>query len=492
MNTEISEIDYVMVEDEEGVGGKGAKSGEAVDLADAGAGLPRPGTRQGVETEEGYQIVTRAKGKPKQAAKGATTRPKPGVFQFSKEAEVSKKRRAEDALTRSSDGSSTADQIEEVKSLVLRLLDQGGTRAQEEEERMEEICDLRQEVRELKKEVRELKKLIQASNNKAQSLTYAAVAKANMPIPTATSDKPNEPKQQQRLRVEDDKCSITVNTSRVKDEKLDFVAVKTKFQQAINDSAAMGKAQVTCLRQLPGERINVVFASAADAKRARNHTGWLGTAMPHAKVLSEPWYPIKCDMVAKRAVLDDQTPEGRSLREEVCAEFARENATAGLDFTAMKASWLSKSDPRKANGSLVIWLKSKAAAEWLLQTGQAVFGGGAYGAFCSKYLQENSSKVCYNCNAYGHTQTNCRRVTRCGNCSGGHQTRDCTGSAALKCPACMGAHTIKDWCCRHQPAHKKYLAQLPKEPAASQPAEPAQRPRAGDKDTEMDSPNSPK
>jgi hypothetical protein len=155
----------VIVEDEEGVGGKrGAKSGEAVDLADAGAGLPRPGTRPGVETEEGYQIVTRAKGKPKQAGKAAATRLKPGVFQSSQEAEVSKKRWAEDALTRSSGGSSTADQIEDVKSLVLRLLDQGGRRAQEEEERMEDICDLRQEVK-------ELKKLIQVSNNKTQGLT---------------------------------------------------------------------------------------------------------------------------------------------------------------------------------------------------------------------------------------------------------------------------------------------------------------------------------
>lgn len=134
-------------------------------------------------------------------------------------------------------------------------------------------------------------------------------------------------------------------------------------------------------------------------------------------------------MVAKRAVLDDQAPDGRTLRQEVCAEFARDNAMDGLDFTTMKASWLSKLDPRKANGFMVIWLKSKAAADWLLQTGQALFGGGAYGAFCSKYLQETSSKVCYNCNAYGHTQTNCRRVTRCGNCSGGHQTRDCNGQA---------------------------------------------------------------
>jgi hypothetical protein len=95
-------------------------------------------------------------------------------------------------------------------------------------------------------------------------------------------------------------------------------------------------------------------------------------------------------MVAERAVLDGQAPVGRTLRQEVCAEFARDNAMDGLDFAAMKASWLSKLDPRKANRSIVIWLKSKTAAEWLLQAGQALFGRGA-------------SKVCYNYNVYGHT-----------------------------------------------------------------------------------------
>lgn len=68
--------------------------------------------------------MTRAEGKPKQAAKAAVTALKPGVVQPSQQAEASKKRRAEDTLTRSSDGSSLEDQIEGVKSLVLRLLEQ--------------------------------------------------------------------------------------------------------------------------------------------------------------------------------------------------------------------------------------------------------------------------------------------------------------------------------------------------------------------------------
>lgn len=78
-------------------------------------------------------------------------------------------------------------------------------------------------------------------------------------------------------------------------------------------------------------------------------------------------------MVGKRAVLDDQAPNGRTLRQDFCSESARDNAEYGLDFTAMKVNWLSKRDPRKANGSMVLWVRSNAAADWLLQTGQVLF-----------------------------------------------------------------------------------------------------------------------
>jgi hypothetical protein len=54
----------------------------------------------------------------------------------------------------------------------------------------------------------------------------------------------------------------------------------------------------------------------------------------------------------------------------------------GYDFTAMKVHWLSKADVTKKVGSLVIWLKNKLAADYLLRNGTAIFG--ATGAYCSK------------------------------------------------------------------------------------------------------------
>lgn len=58
-------------------------------------------------------------------------------------------------------------------------------------------------------------------------------------------------------------------------------------------------------------------------------------------------------MVAETAVLKTPAPDGQTLRQDVYAEFARDNAMDRFDFTVMKASWLSKLDPREANESMV-------------------------------------------------------------------------------------------------------------------------------------------
>jgi hypothetical protein len=54
----------------------------------------------------------------------------------------------------------------------------------------------------------------------------------------------------------------------------------------------------------------------------------------------------------------------------------------------MKVAWLSKRQSEKRVGSLVIWLKTPAAAEHLLRQEYARFG--ASGAICSKFEQRES------------------------------------------------------------------------------------------------------
>jgi hypothetical protein len=464
--TESFEIQSECIRVEGGdVGRLAPRFGTGTGAASVNVGMPSPNTGVLGVDDGGYQVVTRGRGKKGNNGKASATVGKSIDFHFEQPVEASKKRRVEEQIGDATRGASVSEQIQGLKNLIVRLIDQNEEREEEARKQVREIQALRQEME-------DMKKLLQQNNS--GKATYAATLIAGKQNVQATdnrrSPKQDSPDQSQRMRVEDDKCAITINTSRFKGEKTDFVMVKAALQQGIDTIATLQGIKIRCLRQLPGERINVVFATEAEAKKSKEQSGWLNVAMPEASVKSEAWYPVKCDMVSKQAVLDATVEGGRSLRKEVCTEFAVDNQTDNIDFTAMKASWLSKMDPWKKTGSLVVWLKNKVAADHLLKTGQALFGGGAYGAFCSRYEPSTADKICFNCNAYGHLQGACRRATRCGKCTGAHQTRDCRSQDPPKCAVCAGGHRSSDWACKRHPYHRRYLAAEAKQPRTRQPA----------------------
>ncbi|GIZ36580.1 hypothetical protein CKM354_000005000 [Cercospora kikuchii] len=353
--------------------------------------------RVGGKVGVGRIAPVQARGKKTNHAAAKAPRGARAVFQFNQPVEASKKRRAEEQLSEAARGRTVTEQIQSLKTLIVQLIDQN-------EDRQEEVEKQRQEIGALRSEIETMRKLLQQS--KPARATYATAATTGMKAaPTADATRPprgDRVMHSQRLRVEDDGSAITINTTRFRGEKTDFALVMAGLQQGIDATPAVQGVKIKCLRQLPSERINIVFASEADTAKAKEHSGWLNIAMPEAYMKSDAWYPVKCDIVSKQAVLDATVEGGRSLRREVCAEFAVDNRRDDIDFTAMKASWLSKIDPRKRTGSLVIWLKNKVAADYLLMAGQALFGGGAYGAFCSRYEPSTADKICFNCNAYGH------------------------------------------------------------------------------------------
>ena len=127
----------------------------------------------------------------------------------------------------------------------------------------------------------------------------------------------------------------------------------------------------------------------------------------------------------------------------------------GIDCTAMKARWISKGDPVKKTGSLVIWLKHKAAAAHLLEKGTAIFR--ATGSFCSKWETRDYGLLCFNCNKHGHLQAACKAPPRYAICSGAHKRFDCKQQGNPKCPVCnKRGHTVLSWECEMHPQHWKF------------------------------------
>ncbi|KAI1007232.1 hypothetical protein K3495_g991 [Podosphaera aphanis] len=67
------------------------------------------------------------------------------------------------------------------------------------------------------------------------------------------------------------------------------------------------------------------------------------------------------------------------------------------------------------------------------------------------------AKQCFNCSQWGHTQASCNRTTRCGECAGAHQTRDCP-KKSVACCNCGKSH--KAWQNGACPSFTQYKASI--------------------------------
>jgi hypothetical protein len=423
--------------------------------ADASAPSPEAGERA-EDGRGGWAMITRRKSK---AASAASTSPQLAKTArvFASSSELERKRKAEQSM---------ADQISALREMVLQLIK--GQEAQREQAEAERVSQ-KQEVEELKAIIQSLRQeterqsrattvLEGLSEKSVRTPTYSQVAQAGQQQATRTQKITVSSSQKGRSSTgltRADERAVNIDTGRTKAEKADFAIVKERLQNGLDKAKVTEGLKIDFLRPGPGDRIEVVFENKEQAEKARKHTQWATGQMPGTRVKGEEWFLVKCDMVAKQAVMDSEAGDGKSLKKDVCQAFTKDNAKDGYDFTAMKANWLSKPDLAKKVGSLVIWLKNKLAAEHLLQSGTVIFG--ATGAYCSKWERREDNLPCFNCNKYGHKQASCTLAPKCALCSGKHSRLTCPRPTELCCPACnKEGHSVFDWQCRLHPNHWKY------------------------------------
>ena len=256
-----------------------------------------------------------------------------------------------------------------------------------------------------------------------------------------------------RTQRQRDERAVTINVAGAKVEKTDYTKIRTALQQGLDKHKVTEGLRITCLGPGPAERIDVIFETEAQADKARGHKQWVTSSVPGTRIQEAQWSPIKLDGVPKAGILQD---DGRTLVNDSGATFAKDNSTHEIDSTVMRAPWLSRPDPLRKLGSLVIWLKSESTAQALLRCGSAMLG--AVGVYCSKYESRNATLPCFNCGDYRHKQASCKNTKRCAICSKGHDWRSCTNQSAPKYPSCQGSHSAFDWCRAHHPKHRGFLA----------------------------------
>ena len=253
-----------------------------------------------------------------------------------------------------------------------------------------------------------------------------------------------------RLR---DGRAICINLAAAKTDKTDYTAIRANLQRGLDNYKVTEGLKIVMLRPGPADRLDVIFETADQADKARQHRNWATSSIPGSRIQPAEWGAIKLSGVPKSSVLRE---DGKTIVESFAEAFQKDNTTDGMDATVMQSRWLSRPDPIRKLGSLVIWLRNKGTAERLLEYGTALLG--AVGVFCSRYEARNQHMPCFNCGDYRHKQAACKSAKKCAICSEPHDWRACPNKDNPKCPQCSGAHRVFDDKCPRHPQHRAHLA----------------------------------
>jgi hypothetical protein len=69
-----------------------------------------------------------------------------------------------------------------------------------------------------------------------------------------------------------DERVVIIDVGRIKAEKTDYIIVKARLQEGLDNIQATTGLKIECLRPGPGDRIEVVFTTKAQAEKVRKHS----------------------------------------------------------------------------------------------------------------------------------------------------------------------------------------------------------------------------
>jgi hypothetical protein len=423
----------------------------------------------GSEGGEGaeWQMVTRGKAKAG-GLKKTVTKVKPRVADGSKDLQqvtpgfeaastAMRKRKAEDSVNDKL--AALADAVAQLAMAQKDMTENHKALVESNTIMMEMIKTQDKDIKVQGEEIKALRALIQegvSQRTYSEAITSGSTPTSPQSSQTRSTSAGSLQVRKDKPQVQDDRA-VSIDMARFKGAKNNYNVIRDGLRAGLKVNKVTEKLTIKSLRPGPGDRIDVVFADKDEANKVKQHTRWLTSSLTGARVKGEQWYPVKFDSVVKQCVLDQDVNDGKTLNKDFAKDFKADNGCETADCTVMKATWLSKVDSKKKVGSMVIWLKNRVDAEYLLRTGTAMFG--ATDAFCSPFVVRDNSGPCYHCNRYGHKQASCTSQIRCAICSKGHRRDECPNKDSPKCPACGDAHTVFDWACKLHPQHYRHVGQ---------------------------------
>jgi hypothetical protein len=281
----------------------------------------------------------------------------------------------------------------------------------------------------------DIKKKLAVQNQGAQK-TWSQIVKGQ-PAQVATAQ---VNRQQNAERRKDRELIVTVIN-----EEQRQIANRRSTQQVLESIQAREPKSTTgetvAVRQLASGDYQITLTSSTARKTLEQTTGWLQGIAETAQI-KKTAYTVRAHGVRIKA-LD-------ASNQEQCIETLR-NANLKLHpgLSIMRIAWPKRIlGGDQQYGSLIIDTPSIEQANRLISQGIVHEGEIKY---CDRFIKEARVTQCVQCQEFGHIARFCKNTTRCGRCSGDHDTRECLKPATVrKCALCKGNHTAWSETCRHR------------------------------------------
>jgi hypothetical protein len=219
-------------------------------------------------------------------------------------------------------------------------------------------------------------------------------------------------------------------------------AVRGRIDEALSDHEATKDIKCWGISRNPRDnnKFKVFFKDEQATRKVRECTDWMCGYLQGTRLQADQWYPVRVDSVFKGAVLEDMGSD--KVKEGISKAIGEENGVH-----VHKIQWLSKPNPGKIHGSMVLYLAKREAAEKLVREVRVDIEGET--AFARPYERRNGPRRCFKCHQFEHMAAACpSRVTICSRCAESAHTHQECHNDHVKCAGCGDLHSTFDPTCR--------------------------------------------
>jgi len=286
--------------------------------------------------------------------------------------------------------------------------------------------------------------------------TWAQVATTPPPLQLKATISPEKKQFLENARKQRGQYEVTLTTSRANTETKEEIKtssikeIKTRLQKMIDEADIAAKPILRAINKMGENILRLQFQTMEEATAVRKTNIDWDTAYPGLKI-HKPQYGIVVHGVPIEAINLNEN------HDETICEWESINNEKKIKISRITTLRRQEKHKPTAHRSLIIFTENQEAANNCIELGFVI---NHYRHRVDKYAPHLHIKQCYNCYAFGHIASQCKKKGKCGKCGEeGHRIAECK-TDQTRCTNCKEAHEAWNITCPARNEEGRRLKQL--------------------------------